>query len=185
MSELNKMYYSMGEVSEMLDVAPSLLRFWEKEFDVIRPRRNGKMNRMYTKRDIDNIKLIYHFTKEMGMTIQGAKKALKDKKRTEKEVDGKVALLESLQNIKSLLLEVKQGLGEDIVDAPVEEPAVSLPEEKAAEVISQEEQPVIDVQPKIEREPIPEALFEQKPAEKKKPQEKKAVRYVEQSLFDF
>lgn len=71
---IEKIFYSISEVSEMLQVNPSLLRFWEKEFDTLKPRKNKKGNRLFTKEDIEQIKLIHHLVKEKGMTIQGARK---------------------------------------------------------------------------------------------------------------
>ena len=73
-----KLYYSIGEVAEMFGVNESLLRYWEREFDIIRPRKNAKGTRSYRKEDIDNIKLIYHLVKEKGLTLDGAKKKLKE-----------------------------------------------------------------------------------------------------------
>lgn len=68
-----KIYYSMGEVSEMFDVKPSLLRYWEQEFDIIKPHRNKKGNRLYTPQDVDNIKIVYHLLKERKMKIEVVK----------------------------------------------------------------------------------------------------------------
>jgi len=75
-----KLYYSIGEVAEMFGVNESLLRYWEREFDIIRPRKNTKGTRSYRKEDIDNIRLVYHLVKEKGLTLDGAKKKLKDNK---------------------------------------------------------------------------------------------------------
>ena len=76
--KVEKLYYSIGEVADMFNVNTSLIRFWEKEFDVIKPKKNKKGNRFFTIQDIENIKLIYHLVKERGMTLSGAKKKLKD-----------------------------------------------------------------------------------------------------------
>ena len=72
-----KLFYSMGEVAEMFDVNASLIRHWESQFSVIRPKRNKKGNRLFSPQDVENLKLIYHLVKERGMTLEGAKKALK------------------------------------------------------------------------------------------------------------
>ncbi|MBQ8601183.1 MAG: MerR family transcriptional regulator [Bacteroides sp.] len=72
-----KMYYSIGEVAKMFGVNESLLRYWEKEFPIIAPRKAGGNVRQYRKEDIENIRLIYHLVKEKGMTLQGAKLRLK------------------------------------------------------------------------------------------------------------
>ena len=68
----------MGEVSEMFDVNPSLIRHWESKFEVLKPQKNKKGNRMFTPEDVENLKLIYHLVKERGMTLDGARRALKE-----------------------------------------------------------------------------------------------------------
>ena len=73
-----KIYYTMGEVSEMFDVNPSLIRFWEQKFDILKPDKNKKGNRLFTPKDVENLKLIYHLVKENGMTLAGAAKRLQD-----------------------------------------------------------------------------------------------------------
>ena len=78
--EIEKKYYTIGEVAEMFGVANSLIRFWEKEFDIINPKKNKKGNRRYTKDVIENIKLVYHLVKEKGYTLPGAKEIIKSKK---------------------------------------------------------------------------------------------------------
>ena len=75
-----KMYYSIGEVAKMFDVNESLLRYWEKEFPIISPKKAGGNIRQYRKEDIENIRLVYHLVKEKGMTLQGAKLRLKANK---------------------------------------------------------------------------------------------------------
>ena len=75
-----KVYYSIGEVADMFGVNTSLIRFWEKEFDVIKPHKNKKGNRQFTKADIDNFHLIYHLVKEKGMTLKGAQMKLRENK---------------------------------------------------------------------------------------------------------
>ncbi len=76
-----KLYYSIGEVSQMFEVNASLIRFWEKEFSVIRPKKNKKGNRLFTQKDVDNFRLIYHLVKEKGFTLEGAKKQLREKEK--------------------------------------------------------------------------------------------------------
>src|SRR5215213_3358912 len=78
--EIEKLYFTIGEVAKMFDVNTSHIRFWSKEFDVIKPATNKKGNRMYTQSDIDNFKKIYHLVKEKGFTLKGAKVELKDNK---------------------------------------------------------------------------------------------------------
>ncbi len=105
--KVEKLYYSIGEVAKIFDVNTSLIRFWEKEFDVIKPKKNKKGNRFFTKQDIDNFHLIYHLVKERGMTLQGAKKKLKENKD---DTLNNFEIVKSLSEIKNLLLEIKDSL---------------------------------------------------------------------------
>ena len=104
-----KLYYSMGEVAEMFDVNQSLIRHWESQFSVLRPKRNKKGNRLFTPQDVENLKRIYHLVKERGMTLEGAKKALR-KAPSESGVDRDAELMERLQRIRALLVEVREDL---------------------------------------------------------------------------
>jgi DNA-binding transcriptional MerR regulator len=107
-----KIFYSMGEVAEMFDVNQSLIRHWESQFGVLKPKRNKKGNRLFSPQDVENLKLIYHLVKERGMTLEGAKRALK---RPHGESDGmkrEVELMERLQRIRALLVEVREELKE-------------------------------------------------------------------------
>ena len=104
-----KLFYSMGEVAEMFDVNASLIRHWESQFSVIRPKRNKKGNRLFSPQDVENLKLIYHLVKERGMTLEGAKKALR-KAPSESGVDRDAELMERLQRIRALLVEVREDL---------------------------------------------------------------------------
>jgi len=103
----SKIYYSIGEVSKMFDVNTSLIRFWEKEFDIIKPKKNKKGNRLFTKKDVANFHVIFHLVKEKGYTLEGAKKKLKDNKD---DTIKNAEVVQSLQNIKKFLLELKEGL---------------------------------------------------------------------------
>ena len=76
--EIKKLYYTIGEVANIFDVNTSLIRFWEKEFDIIKPKKNKKGNRLFTEKDVDNFFIIYHLVKERGFTLQGAKDKLKE-----------------------------------------------------------------------------------------------------------
>jgi DNA-binding transcriptional MerR regulator len=104
---IEKLYYSIGEVSEMLGVPVSTVRFWENEFDVLKPMKNKKGNRMFTPSDIKNLKIIHRLLKEEGMTLPGAKKKLTGRWE---ETDYKYEINESLQKLKSLLLEIRDGI---------------------------------------------------------------------------
>lgn len=105
--KVEKLYYSIGEVAAMFNVNTSLIRFWEKEFDVIKPKKNKKGNRFFTKDDIDNFHLIYHLVKEKGMTLTGAKKKLKENKE---DTQNNFDVIKSLTEIKKLLLDIKENL---------------------------------------------------------------------------
>src|SRR3954469_13520056 len=83
--EIEKLYYSIGEVARMFEVNTSHIRFWSKEFDIIKPATNKKGNRLFTKVDVDNLKKIYHLVKEKGFTLKGAKVELKEERKREKE----------------------------------------------------------------------------------------------------
>jgi DNA-binding transcriptional MerR regulator len=101
-----KSYYSIGTVAEMFKVNQSLIRFWENEFDILKPRKNGKGDRLFRPEDVKNLKLIYHLLRERKYTIEGAKDFLKNSKKA----DEKFAMIESLKKIKGFLLELKANL---------------------------------------------------------------------------
>ena len=107
-----KLYYSMGEVAEMFDVNQSLLRHWESQFPILRPKRNKKGNRLFTPQDVEHLKQIYHLVKECGMTLEGAKRAMRGQ-RSGKGVSRDVELMERLQRIRALLVEVSEELKGD------------------------------------------------------------------------
>lgn len=102
-----KLYYSIGEVSEMFGVNASLIRFWEKEFSNIKPKKNKKGNRLFRQQDIEQLKLIYHLVKERGFTLEGAKKKLRENKT---ETVNQFEMVQSLQKIRSFLIELKEEL---------------------------------------------------------------------------
>src|SRR6185369_10512936 len=92
--EIQKMFYTVGEVANMFKVNPSHIRFWSKQFDVIKPATNKKGNRLFTSKDIENFKVIYHLVKEKGFTLKGAKyemAAMKKKMRIEEKPGLRVA----------------------------------------------------------------------------------------------
>jgi len=106
---LTKLYYTIGEVAEMFDVNTSLIRFWEKEFQVIAPKKNRKGNRLFTPKDIVNINKIYYLVRIKGFTLDGAKNAIKSKEELEgyKPIEEKEAsVIEKLELIKSKLLKL-------------------------------------------------------------------------------
>src|SRR4051812_19333256 len=136
--EIEKLYYSIGEVAKMFEVNTSHIRFWSKEFDVIKPATNKKGNRLYTKADVENIKKIYHLVKQKGFTLKGAKIELREERKRDKEIDpaqpftiasqpvilnndallfedtesivDNIAVMNSLRKIRSSLVEVQREL---------------------------------------------------------------------------
>jgi len=104
---IEKLYYSIGEVAEMFDVNTSLIRFWEKEFDIIQPHKNKKGNRLFTPKDVENFHLIYHLVKEKGMTLKGAEKKLKENKE---DTINNFEVIKKLKDIKSLLVEIHDNI---------------------------------------------------------------------------
>ena len=103
----NKLYYSIGEVASILQVNNSLIRFWEKEFEIIRPKKNSRGNRIFTKHDLQNLLLIKHLLKEKKYTIQGAKKKIRENK------DGTTKnfqIIQNLKNIRKQLSEIRDEL---------------------------------------------------------------------------
>ncbi|GAB7088331.1 MerR family transcriptional regulator [Marinifilum fragile] len=105
--KIEKLYYSIGEVADMFKVNTSLIRYWEKEFDIIKPKKNKKGNRFFTQDDIENFHLIFHLVKERGMTLKGAKQKLKENKE---DTENNFTVVSRLQEIKDLLLEIKDAL---------------------------------------------------------------------------
>ncbi|OUR94312.1 transcriptional regulator [Flavobacteriales bacterium 34_180_T64] len=102
-----KRYYGIGEVAKAFNVNTSLIRFWEKEFDAIKPKKNAKGNRKFTPEDIKNLKFIYHLVKERGFTLEGAKTHLKEEKH---KALSNFEIISKLENIKNQLTKIKQQL---------------------------------------------------------------------------
>jgi DNA-binding transcriptional MerR regulator len=105
--EISKMYYTMGEVSTMFGVNQSLLRFYEKEFSILQPKKNKKGNRYFTPEDLENFKIIFHLINDKGYTIQGAKDHLKSNIGDTRDNQ---RVINSLENLKKFLLEVRDEL---------------------------------------------------------------------------
>ena len=104
---IKKIYYSIGEVAVMFDVNKSLIRFWEKEFSIIKPKKNKKGNRYFTEKDINNFKIIFHLVKERGYTLDGAKKKLRENKEgTIKNVE----IVNQLKDIRTQLVAIREVL---------------------------------------------------------------------------
>jgi DNA-binding transcriptional MerR regulator len=104
---IEKVYYSIGEVAELFEVRPSLIRFWEKEFDILKPQKNKKGNRLFTRQDIANLRLIFHLVKERGYTLQGAKEKLKQNRE---DVEKRVEIVDSLYKLRNFLEELRKEL---------------------------------------------------------------------------
>lgn len=102
-----KRYYSIGELATAFNVNSSLIRFWDKEFDVLKPKKNAKGNRMFTPEDVKNLQLIYHLVKERGFTLEGAKVHLKE---GQKKTLDKFEIIRKLEAVKTSLLNIKNEL---------------------------------------------------------------------------
>lgn len=104
-----KIYFKIGEIAKRYDVNPSLIRYWEQEFNFIKPKKSEKGTRLFTQRDIDNFEIIYHLVKEKGMTIQGVKDYIS--KRSDENSTEKLQVINTLKRTRSLLLDVKVLIG--------------------------------------------------------------------------
>lgn len=104
---VEKIFYSIGEVAKHFNVNVSLIRFWEKQFDILKPKKNKKGNRMFTKKDMANLEIIYHLVKERGFTLQGAKNKLKENKSDTIE---NVEIINKLKQLKGFLIDLKKNL---------------------------------------------------------------------------
>ncbi|MDY0089658.1 MAG: MerR family transcriptional regulator [Flavobacteriaceae bacterium] len=102
-----KRYYSIGELAKAFDVNTSLIRFWDKEFDILKPKKNAKGNRMFTPEDVKNLQLIYHLVKERGFTLDGAKTHLKD---NQKKTLDKFEIIAKLKTVRAELVAIKEQL---------------------------------------------------------------------------
>lgn len=180
---VKKIYYSMGEVAEMFDVSPALVRHWESQFDCIKPHRNKKGNRMFTEADVEKLKQIYHLVKERGMTLKGANKALK--RGSTDELTRDTVLLERLQRIRAALVEVREELkagdGEkllDSVDVLEQETAIEQPQPpKRDKVVEKIEEQVVD---SVDEQPKKRVVRRKKRADD---DNKELFPFYEQSLF--
>ena len=104
-----KLYYSIGEVAQMFNVTETLLRFWEKEFPTIKPQKAGRGIRQYTKADLEQVRLVYHLAKERGMTLQGARDAIRRDKS--KGINRNIEVIEKLKDIRTELQAIGKDLG--------------------------------------------------------------------------
>ena len=122
---IEKLYYSIGEVAKTLNVNVSLVRFWEKEFDILQPKKNKKGNRMFTAGDFENLKVIFHLVKERGFTLEGAKNKLKENKE---DTINNFEIISRLKEIRSAQLndEMKESLAKQIFEENIIEEAGEL-----------------------------------------------------------
>jgi len=105
--ELQKLYYTISEVAEMFGVSTSLIRYWETEFTFLKPHKNSKGDRRFTKQNIEQLQIIYHLVKERGFTLEGAKNEISENK---KKLQAKNQIMENLKSLKKKLLDLKAEL---------------------------------------------------------------------------
>ena len=101
-----KIFYSIGETAKIFNVNVSLIRYWEKEFSILKPKKNKKGNRLFTQKDIENLHLIYNLVKERGYTLEGAQKQLK----SNKDLNSEIEIINRLKKIRSFLIDLKNEL---------------------------------------------------------------------------
>ena len=154
-----KLFYTMGEVAEMFDVNASLIRYWGTQFPSLKPQRNKKGNRLFTPEDIETLKRIYHYVKECGMTLDGAKKALRGNRSSAPEGGADMELLDRLHTLRSMLVAVRDSLTDDAENT-------QTTTEPKAEVTA--------TAPEVAPQPVEE-----------QPQQPARPVYLEQTLFDF
>lgn len=179
-----KIYYSMGEVCELFGVNASLLRFWESEFPILKIAKNSRGHRIYTTADVDNLRLIYHLVKEQGMTLEGAKKRIRQNKEG---VSREAEIVERLRSVRNMLAALKAELGDEVE-------VIEIDEEGAEESLAQPT-PAIIAEPTAEYASEPEHTEEvasepaevpaEKPAEEVEPAVEPAVEPVVERLADF
>lgn len=193
---VKKIYYSMGEVAEMFDVRPSLIRHWESQFACLKPHKNQKGNRMFTEADIEKLKQIYHLVKERGMTLKGAAQVMR--RSSQDELARQTQLLERLQRIRAALIEVREELktgdGEQVVEESGDDDvevavATETPAKKSAKRVAKPktEPETLEVvaEPAEEDEVAEEQPKRRAPRRKKKSDDetKELFPFYEQSLF--
>ena len=195
---VKKIYYSMGEVAEMFDVRPSLIRHWESQFACLKPHKNQKGNRMFTEADIEKLKQIYHLVKERGMTLKGAAQVMR--RSSQDELARQTQLLERLQRIRAALIEVREELktgdGEQVVEesgdedvevAVAAEASAKKPAKRVAKPKTEPEPETLEVvaEPAEEDEVAEEQPKRRAPRRKKKSDDetKELFPFYEQSRF--
>ena len=166
-----KIYYSVGEVCEMFGVNASLLRFWEEEFPVLKIKKSSRGHRMYSTKDVDNLRLIYHLVKEQGMTLEGARKRLRS---NPEGVSHDAEIMERLKNIRNMLaaLKAEMGIDTEVIEIDDEEaddypvgvaPAVVAPAEEYDPEVEEtpEKEPEVECVVEAEVEPVSEPVVKE------------------------
>lgn len=140
-----KIYYSMGEVCELFGVNASLLRFWEEEFPILKIAKNSRGHRIYTTADVDNLRLIYHLVKEQGMTLDGARKRLRQNKDSIKR---EAEIVERLRSVRNMLAALREEMSDDVEVVEIEEDVedvapevVAAPAPKKAKAVVENQEP--------------------------------------------
>lgn len=179
-----KIYYSMGEVCDLFGVNASLLRFWESEFPMLKIAKNSRGHRIYTTADVDNLRLIYHLVKEKGMTLEGARKKLR---QNPEGVSHEAEIIERLRNIRNMLAALREELGAEVEVIEVEQEDGTEDEESAA-VAAAEPAAVAAAEPAVE-EPLADFEMEmpssapQQAEESRKPRTPKMGTLIGGDLF--
>tara|TARA_Y100000746_G_C15461831_1_gene431870 strand:- start:1871 stop:2206 length:336 start_codon:yes stop_codon:yes gene_type:complete len=106
-TEITKLFYSIGEVADRYKVNVSLIRYWEKEFDILNPKKNKKGNRLFTEKDIKNLDIIYHLVKERNFTLKGAKKKLRENKN---DTINNIEIINKLKEVRQFLVDLRNKL---------------------------------------------------------------------------
>ena len=105
--QIEKLFYPIGEVAKMFKVSVSSIRYWEKELDILKPKKNKKGNRMFTNKDVDNLRIIHHLTKERGFTLEGAKRKLRENKT---DTIDNIEIISHLKNIRKFIVDFREEL---------------------------------------------------------------------------
>lgn len=167
-----KIYYSMGEVCDLFGVNASLLRFWESEFPILKIAKNSRGHRMYTTADVDNLRIIYHLVKEQGMTLEGAKKRIRQNRDG---VSHEAEIVERLRSIRNMLAALRAELGDEME-------VIEIDEESSEEVVA-----VVESAPEVVAvvESAPEVVAEPAQAEESMVAEPAKSEPVKEQLADF
>ena len=174
-----KIYYSMGEVCDIFGVNASLLRFWEAEFPSLKIAKNSRGHRIYTPADVDTLRIIYHLVKEKGMTLEGARKRLR---QNPEGIDREAEIIERLRSVRNMLAALRAELGDEvevieIEEESVEEVTTTAPKMAKVEVVPEvEPTPAVEVKPEPAKEQLADFKMEMPTSEPQQVEEVKKVR---------